>query len=219
MKKKPEEPRSFNEFAENLKNRPAPDIAYFARRGGLPPSASTYPYELSSDLFDHVRGSSANTATTRAFTQVGLYKVFCDVESFREQAAQKGVPVSDEFLRNHFRLDFMEGAIPTGSPEEAAKKADQQIAKRWPDLEKWPAKKVSRKGRPKDELRNTLRRIVAKSDQEGTDALDDLDGNGLHTPHSWQRKGCPATWTAAFAHRNWRTKVQKKLYDLRKPSA
>jgi len=219
MKKKADEPRSFDEFIEGEKSRPVPDIPYFARKGGLSPTASTFPYELSSDWFDHVRGSSNHTATVSEFAREGIGKVFSDLASFQEQAAQKGVTVTDKSLLEHFRLGFIAGPIPSGSRNEAAQEAFQQILSRWPQLAQWPPKRITRKGRPKDAIRELRLAVVREADRNGTATIEAVallfDQKRIGLPLTWKMKGW--TWTQAAESRGkLRVKVQKEISNLRR---
>jgi len=218
MKKKSDEPRAFDEIVESAKSRPVPDIPHFARKGGLSPTAKAFPYELSNEWFDHVLGSSNHTATVSECVRVGLVEAFSDLARFQEQATLKGVKVSDKSLLEHFRLGFIQGPIPSGSPSEAGQQAFEQIVGRWSRLAKWPPKKIVRKGRPKDAMREQRLEGVREADRNGTATLEAvaayLDHKNIRLPLTWKMRGM--TWTqAAEARGKLRVKVQKEISDLR----
>ena len=221
--------RSFSELVDAKKSAsnpiPAPAIAYFARRGGLSPTARTYPPRLSNAPFDHVAESSNGTATVEYHVGLGLEKYFSDIKEFRRAGASNGVRVDDELVRKNFkRINFLQGSLPSGSPEESAKEAFDSIRKRWPELQKYPSSKIlRRRGRRKDELRQQRLRFVREADKQGVDVVEYLDTKGATLPLTWRVpagwRRSPNPWRLAYDDPKWRIQVQKLVSNLRGSSS
>jgi hypothetical protein len=183
--------------------------------------ASTYPYRLGSEPFDYIAESCNSTASVSHHVVLGLEKVFTDVHDFREQCPQFRVTYTPKLALEKFpALQFL-GELPTGTPQEAAGIAYEQITARWPQLAKYQPKKVKRKGRPKDPFRSKRQALVAEADKLGikdVDLMKHLDQKCAPMPWSWKLKHCPPTWQDAFSDPKWRETIQKQLCTLRKTS-
>ena len=195
---------------------PVPDISYFARRGGLTPGQKAYPYALATGPFDYISESCNGTCTVNHHVVLGLEKVFGDVDAFRDKSKAFRVKIDLELvLKNFPQLSFLGGQLPSGNPKEAAAEAYKAIEKRWPELQEWQPKKSHRPGRPKDEIKSTKKIIVAGASRGGRHPVEALTANGIKTPRTWQKKGCPPVYSDAFALPAWRKEVSREISNLK----
>jgi len=220
MKKKSEAPRSFSELIDSNKNRPVPDIPYFAQRGGLSPVANPYPYQLFNELLDHVHTSNG-TPTVQYHLVRGLEKYYFDLQTVQQDAEARGVEIDEKALRQLFpKLDFVEGPLPIGTPQECAEQTiEQHIHNRWPVLKEYPPKKSGGKGRSEDPLRrgrlDALRVIYRdRPDASVEDVVHGFDQGLVRLLPTWMGKGVK-TWREAFSDSRFRKKVQNEIYTLR----